>query len=54
MIFVIGKFTNAFTDQTRRGEGIVRCRLDFNPDFLKMDKPHHTQNVLRENLLLKR
>jgi hypothetical protein len=51
---MIGKFLNAFADQTRCGERIVRCPLDFKSDFLKMDKPHHTQNVLREMPLLKR
>lgn len=48
MIFQIGKIINAFADQTRRGDGFVRRSLDFDPDFLKMDKPHPTKNVLRE------
>ena len=51
---MIREFSNTFMDQTRRAVGIVTYPLDSNCTFVKMDKPHHTQIVLQEKLLLKR
>jgi hypothetical protein len=51
---MIPEFSSTFMDQTLLGTAVAAHPLDSNCTFVKMDKPHHTQIVLQEKLLLKR